>query len=91
MTRAEARRARMPVVRIEVDGTPFEARAGDSVASALLAAGRRELRAGPDGMPRGVFCGIGVCFDCLVTIDGRPDQRACLAAVRDGMSVRCRG
>jgi predicted molibdopterin-dependent oxidoreductase YjgC len=89
MIDAVSRRARMPVVRIEVDGMPLEAREGDSVASALLAAGRRALRKGPDDAPRGVFCGIGACFDCLVTIDGRPGQRACLAPVRDGMSVRC--
>lgn len=89
MTDAVSRRAGMSVVRIVVDGAPLDAREGDSVASALLAAGRRALRNGPDGMPRGVFCGIGACFDCLVTIDGRSGQRACLAPVRDGMSVRC--
>lgn len=69
------------------NGAPLPARLGDSVASALLALDRRVLRAGPEGTGRGVFCGIGVCFDCLVTVDGRPGQRACMVAVRPGLRV----
>ena len=37
--------------------------------------------------PRGLFCGIGVCFDCLLTVDGEANQRACLVEVRDGMQI----
>jgi hypothetical protein len=58
------------------------------VAAALTAAGVRAWRTTRrQERPRGLFCGIGVCFDCLLTIDGRPAQRACLVPVRDGMIV----
>ena len=75
-----------PVV-FEFDGRRIEAREGDSIASALLAIGQRVLREGPDGRPRGIFCGIGVCFDCLVDVDGVPAQRACMVVVRPNMRV----
>jgi glycine/D-amino acid oxidase-like deaminating enzyme len=74
-------------VSIEVDGRPVEALEGESVAAALAAAGVRRLRDARSGEPRGVWCGMGACFECVVAIDGRPDQRACLAEVRDGMRV----
>jgi predicted molibdopterin-dependent oxidoreductase YjgC len=70
------------------NGHPLEAAPGQSVGAALTANGItawRSTRKG--GRPRGLFCGIGVCFDCLVTVDGAPNQRACLAEVRDGMAV----
>jgi predicted molibdopterin-dependent oxidoreductase YjgC len=67
------------------DGAPVEAVPGQTVAAALLAAGHRTLRrTRVDDRPRGVFCGIGACFDCLVTYNGRPGMRACLTPVRDG-------
>ncbi|HEV2784167.1 MAG TPA: (2Fe-2S)-binding protein [Actinophytocola sp.] len=62
---------------------PFEP--GQSVAAALIAAGIRSWRTTRHGAaPRGLFCGIGACYDCLVTINGRPAQRACLALAGDG-------
>jgi predicted molibdopterin-dependent oxidoreductase YjgC len=67
------------------EGRPVEARAGESIAAALLAAGVRHLRTTRrDGRPRGVLCGIGHCYDCLVTLNGVPSVRACLAPVRAG-------
>jgi hypothetical protein len=82
---AEALAAAVPVV---IDGEPFVARAGDSVAAALIAAGRRAFRTTPvSGVPRGPYCLMGVCFDCLVTVDDRPDQRGCLIAVAPGMRI----
>ena len=70
------------------DGDPHVAFRGESVAAALLAAGRRTLRSTPvRGEPRGVFCGMGVCFDCLVVIDGEPSRRACVTFVAEGMRV----
>jgi predicted molibdopterin-dependent oxidoreductase YjgC len=73
---------------LSFDGRPVPFRAGQSVAAALLAAGVRSWRTTrSEGRPRGVFCGIGVCFDCLVTVDGRPGIRACLQPARDGMRV----
>jgi aerobic-type carbon monoxide dehydrogenase small subunit (CoxS/CutS family) len=60
------------------------------VAAALIAAGRRVFRTTPGGAPRGVYCGIGLCFECTVTIDGRSGVRACRTPVRDGMRVDTR-
>lgn len=77
-----------PAVTILIDGHPFAARAGDSVAAALLASGRPACRTtAASGDPRGPFCMMGVCFDCLVVIDGRANQQGCLVAVAEGMEV----
>lgn len=75
-------------VAILVDDQPVTAREGDSVAAALLAAGFAAFRTTPvTGAPRGPYCMIGVCFDCLVAIDGEPNRQACMTLVRDGMRV----
>jgi predicted molibdopterin-dependent oxidoreductase YjgC len=76
----------MSTVTVTFAGRTLQARDGQSVAAALTAAGVRSWRITRRGArPRGLFCGIGACFDCLLTIDGRPAQRACLVPVRDGM------
>jgi predicted molibdopterin-dependent oxidoreductase YjgC len=76
----------MSAVTVTFAGRALQARDGQSVAAALTAAGVRSWRTTRRGeRPRGLFCGIGACFDCLLTIDGRPAQRACLVPVRDGM------
>ncbi len=73
----------------EFDGTPMPFVAGQSVAAALTSAGIRSWRTTRVlGRPRGLFCGIGVCFDCLVVVDSRPNERACLVLAKPGMSVR---
>lgn len=73
---------------IFVDGRPVRAEPGQTVAAALWAAGVRSWRTTREaGAPRGLFCGIGVCFDCLVTLDGVPNQRACLAPARPDLAV----
>lgn len=73
---------------IQFKGVPLSAREGDTVAATLLAAGHSMFRATPvSGNPRGPYCMMGVCFDCLVEIDGRPNRQACQVLVRDGMSV----
>jgi predicted molibdopterin-dependent oxidoreductase YjgC len=70
---------------ITIDGMPVPARPGQSVGAALTAAGIRSWRTTRrHARPRGLFCGIGVCYDCLLTINGLPDQRACLAPAEDG-------
>ncbi|GAB2930927.1 hypothetical protein GCM10027280_18130 [Micromonospora polyrhachis] len=67
------------------DGHPIATDGERSIAAALLDAGIRSWRTTRvNGRPRGVFCGIGVCFDCLVRINGTPDQRACLVTARPG-------
>jgi predicted molibdopterin-dependent oxidoreductase YjgC len=76
--------ARRPTVRFVFDGRELQAEAGQSIAAALLAAGIRSWRTTRvEGAPRGLFCGIGVCFDCLVEVNGRPGVRACLTEVRE--------
>lgn len=75
-------------VRITVDDAPVEGIAGQTVAGILLGAGRSSWRRGPSGSARGVFCGIGVCFDCLVTVNGERDVRACRRRAEDGDAVR---
>jgi predicted molibdopterin-dependent oxidoreductase YjgC len=75
-------------VPLTIDGGAALARAGDSVAAALIAAGRVDCRTTPvSGKPRGPYCMMGVCFDCLVEIDGRPNQQACMVEVQPGMQV----
>ncbi|QIK64286.1 (2Fe-2S)-binding protein [Leucobacter viscericola] len=69
-------------------GEPITAETGASVAAALLASGRPAWRTTRDGKPRGLFCGIGVCFDCIVEIDGESGQRACMIPLREGMEIR---
>ena len=69
---------------ILVDGRPVAVGPDQTVAAALLAAGIRSWRTTRKGRPRGLFCGIGVCFDCLVTVNGRRSVRACLAPARPG-------
>lgn len=73
---------------IIVDGVPLTAFAGETVAGALLASGRRAWRRTQHGHSRGIFCGIGVCFDCLVTVNGVPNVRACLTPVEKGMIIQ---
>jgi len=75
-------------VTIIVDGAPLPAFTGETIAGALLASGRRAWRHTRHGQPRGMFCGIGVCFDCLVTVNGTPQVRACLTPVAEGMIVQ---
>ena len=75
-------------VAITVDGKPVAARGGDTVAAALLAAGIDRFRTTPGTeAPRAPYCLMGVCFDCLVTIDGVGSRQACLVPVREGMKV----
>jgi D-hydroxyproline dehydrogenase subunit gamma len=80
--------SRGPAVSILLDGRPVRAYAGESVAAVLLAEGRTATRTTAGGQPRGLFCGMGVCFDCLVVVDGIPNTRACMTFVAEGMDVR---
>ncbi|EGX59012.1 hypothetical protein SZN_14728 [Streptomyces zinciresistens K42] len=78
-----------PAFTVTLDGREIEALPGQTVAAALWSAGITSWRGtrGED-RPRGVFCGIGVCFDCLVTLNDRPNQRACLAPLHPGDAIR---
>ena len=75
-------------LRFTFDGRALSGRKGDTVAAALLAAGVAICRTTPvSGAPRGHYCLMGVCFECLVTIDGVGSRQGCLVPVADGMRV----
>ena len=86
LTHPDIRRTATPV-RISFDGQMLEALPGETLAATLSAAGILQYRQTASGAPRGLHCGMGACFDCLVTVDGKTSQRACLTKVRDGMVV----
>jgi aerobic-type carbon monoxide dehydrogenase small subunit (CoxS/CutS family) len=70
------------------NGDEFTCESGQSIAAALIASGNRELRKTRFGNePRSIFCGIGICFDCVVVIDGVANQRSCLIEAKPGMKV----
>ena len=75
-------------VGIVVEGVPVVAREGDSVAAALLASGLLACRTTVvSGAARGPYCMMGVCFDCLVTIDGVGNRQGCLVPIAEGMQI----
>lgn len=79
---------RAATLRLTFDGTEIAATEGETVAAALLAANVASLRDTPaDNAPRAPFCLMGICFDCLVEIDGVPNRQACMTIVRDGMAI----
>ena len=70
------------------DGKALKGRAGDTVAAALLANGIVSCRETPvSGAPRAPYCLMGVCFDCLVVIDGVGNRQGCLVALTEGMAI----
>jgi D-hydroxyproline dehydrogenase subunit gamma len=76
-------------LRFAFDGRIIPARPGDTVAAALLAADAGPFRETPvSGAPRAAYCMMGVCFDCLVQIDGVANRQACLTTVAEGMQVQ---
>ncbi|MBA1159271.1 (2Fe-2S)-binding protein [Microvirga sp. Marseille-Q2068] len=79
----------LETVTITFEGNSFTVPAGISVAAALLAGGVRDFRSSVVGqVPRAPYCMMGVCFECLVEIDGVPARQSCLVPVRDGMQVK---
>ena len=89
--RIEPETQRGQAVTITVDGVPVQAYLGETIAGVLLADGWRAWRRTEKGEPRGLFCGIGICFDCMVTVDGVPNVRACITPVLEGMVVETEG
>lgn len=70
-----------------VGSREIEIRPLDTIGSALLRAGYRVLRRSSSGRPRGLFCGMGVCHDCLVSVEGEPNVRACITPATPGLSI----
>ena len=75
-------------IAIDFEGRVVQGRPGETLAAALAAAGIRDLRLTQRGEPRGIFCGMGVCQECLVEIDGQANQRACMTKLQGPLSVR---
>ncbi|MFT4591456.1 MAG: putative molibdopterin-dependent oxidoreductase YjgC [Gammaproteobacteria bacterium] len=75
-------------VQFTVDGKKFEVPADITLAAALYFSGLRIMRKTPrNNDPRALFCGMGVCYDCVVKVDGRANVRSCQTTVRQNMSV----
>jgi predicted molibdopterin-dependent oxidoreductase YjgC len=73
---------------LQIDGEQVNAFEGETISGAMFAQGRRILRHTMKlGKPRSIFCGIGICYDCLVTVNGTPNIRACVTPVTDGMVI----
>lgn len=76
-----------PRVKIVVDGESLQVSEGTTLASALMDAGVAAFRSSVSGTPRAPICGMGSCFECRVTVNGRQHQRSCLIPCEDGMVV----
>ena len=75
-------------VIIYVNGRRIESYEGETVHAALFADGILRLHdSGNEKSPRGFFCGMGICYECLVTVNGRANQRACQVLVEDQMEI----
>jgi D-hydroxyproline dehydrogenase subunit gamma len=78
-------------VTLFVNGVPIEMPTGSIVAAAILKTGIYAFRRSATGEPRGPLCGMGICFECRVTIDGERHCRSCQIVCRNGMDVRTDG
>ena len=75
-------------ITMTLDGAPIKARSGDTVAAAVLGHSGDPFRSTATGAPRAAYCMMGVCFECLLEIDGRANSRGCMAHAREGMVLR---
>jgi sarcosine oxidase subunit alpha len=83
---------RNQAVTLRVDGRPVKAYVGETLLAALIAAGIKTQKESPvRHEKRGGLCGMGVCYECLVTLNGEPNVRACMTEVEDGMVVVTHG
>ena len=76
------------LVTVTIDGQPVEVPVGETVAAAVLIYGISHTRTTPvSDSPRAPFCLMGVCYECLMVINGQPNQRACRERVHEGMTI----
>lgn len=78
-------------MNISVDGRVVRVPSGTLLAAAIARAGVSTFRTSLRGEPRGPLCGMGVCFECCVTVNGKAYSRSCLTLCEEGMEVRTRG
>ena len=76
------------LLTLTINGRPIRVPTGTVVAVALALSGESRFRRSVAGHPRGPLCGMGVCFECCVTIDGQPHSRSCQTLCAEGMEVR---
>ena len=74
-------------ITVQIDGESTPAFDGETIAAVLLTQNQREFRRTTGGQARGFFCGMGICYDCLVTVNNTPNIRACVTPVTDGMVI----
>ena len=75
-------------ITLTVDGSPVEAIEGEPIAVALIASGRRVFRyTTKQKAPRGLFCALGRCTDCVMIVDGQANVHTCVITARDGMVI----
>ena len=79
------------VVKLKVNGVEVAVPAGTMVTTAVAMAGASAYRRSVTGEPRGPLCGMGICFECRVTVDGRAHAKSCQLVCRSGMEVRTDG
>ena len=78
-------------VTLLVDGVSVTMPAGSMVSAAILKTGKYAFHRSATGEPRGPLCGMGICFECRVTIDGEQHCRSCQTVCKNGMDVRTDG
>jgi predicted molibdopterin-dependent oxidoreductase YjgC len=78
-------------VTVTIDGGSVSVPAGSMVSAAIIKSGKHAFRRSVTGEPRGPLCGMGICFECRVTIDNEPHCRSCQTLCVDGMDVRTDG
>jgi predicted molibdopterin-dependent oxidoreductase YjgC len=81
----------MPEITLFINDDAVAVREGTTISAAVALAGENSFRKSVNGEPRGPLCGMGICFECRVTIDGEPHQRSCQLICREGMKVRTNG
>jgi sarcosine oxidase subunit alpha len=75
-------------VKLSVNGQEISAYKGETLLAALIAAGYKKLKKSPlNEEPRGALCGMGVCFECIVTVNGVPNIRSCMTEVENNMEI----
>lgn len=80
-------RARAAIGTLVVDGEAVTILAGDTLGASLLRSGRLATRRSRQGQLRGLYCAIGICNECLLTVDGRPNVRACITPAVPGATI----
>ena len=75
-------------ISLRINGEDVSVKQGTTVAAAIMLLGTMRFRRSVTGEPRGPLCGMGICYECRVTIDGHPHSKSCQLVCRDGMDVK---